>query len=85
MRVSVCSCECGCCVRVSFKICIYGLWWPSMRGGVVVGAHGDGGWVRKIPDIGGVRWDLVVFRCIGEREILGVDCGWSEFCQNSSP
>ena len=41
--------------------------------------------MRNIPDIGGVRWDLVVLRCIGEREIRGGGCGRSESCQNSSP
>lgn len=80
----MCICECGCCVRVSFNMCVCE-WWPSMRGGVVVGAHGDGGRVRNIPDIGGVRWDLVVCGCIGEREILRGSCGRSESCQYSSP
>ena len=47
--------ECECCV----SIC--GFWWPRMRGGVVVGAQGDGGRVRSIPDMGGVRWSLVGF------------------------
>ena len=56
-----------------------------MRGGDVVGAHGDGGRVRNIPGIGGVRWDLVVCGCIGEREILRGSCGRTESCQYSSP
>ena len=46
-----------------------------MRGGDVVGAHGDGGRVRNIPDIGGVRWGLDVCDCIGERELLRDSCG----------
>jgi len=32
-----------------------GLWCPRICGGVVVGAHGDGGLMRYIPDSGGVR------------------------------
>ena len=44
IRVSACSCECGCCVGVSCSMCICVLRWSSMRGGVVVGAQGDGGW-----------------------------------------
>ena len=52
-KLSVSMFECECCVYVSCRVCML---WPSMRGGVVVGAQGDGGWVRSIPDIGGVRW-----------------------------
>ena len=75
----MCVLECDCCVSM------YGFWWPSMRGGVVVGAQGGGGWVRSIPDIGGVRWSLVEFLTMGEREILVGGCGRSEFSQKSSP
>ena len=34
-------------------------WYPSMRGGVVVGAHGEGSPNRMIPERGRVRWYLV--------------------------
>ena len=54
-----------------------------MRGGVVVGAQGDGGWRSSMPDIGGVRWSVVGVLLIGESEVLvgecdrtGVVAGW---------
>ena len=40
----MCVCECVC---------------PSMRGGVAVGAHGGGAWMRTMPESGGVRWYFV--------------------------
>ena len=42
-------------------------WYPSMRGGVVVGVHGEGSLRTRIPERGGVRWDLVGNRRIGDR------------------
>ena len=30
-------------------------WWPNMRGGVAVGAHGRGGRRMTMPERGGVR------------------------------
>ena len=46
-----------------------------MRGGVVVGAQGDGGRRSSIPDIGGVRWSVVGVLLIGESEVLVGECG----------
>ena len=44
-----------------------------MRGGVVVGDQGEGGWSSSIPDRGGVRWSLFFgARRMGERVVL---CG----------
>ena len=48
-----------------------------MRGGDVVGAHGEGGCRRSIPDMGGVRWSLFGFCRIGERVVVGGGFGWS--------
>ena len=48
-----------------------------MRGGDVVGAHGEGGCRRSIPDMGGVRWSLFVICRIGERVVIGGGFGWS--------
>ena len=38
---------------------VAGMWCPRIRGGVVEGAQGDGGFIRNMPDRGGVRWVLV--------------------------
>ena len=51
------NCEGVGCEAVSWSCGILGgLWCPSIRGGSVDGAHGDGGLRRSIPDSGGVRW-----------------------------
>ena len=38
-----------------------------MRGGVGVGAHGEGSRNRRIPERGCVRWDLVGTRRVGDK------------------
>ena len=46
---------------------------------LIEGAQGDGGFIRNIPDRGGVRWVLVGLRGIGETAFgLGVviPCMW---------
>ena len=63
-------CACVCCVGF-----MCGLWCPSMRGGDVFGAHGEGGCRRSIPDMGGVRWSLFRVCRIGEREVIGLGLG----------
>jgi len=70
-KYSVCECMCGCVVCWGF---ICGLWCPSMRRGDVVGDHGGGSWVVGVLGGVGVRWGLVEYRMIGERE-NGI-CGW---------
>ena len=53
-----------------------------MRGGVVVGAQGDGGRWSSIPEKGGVRWSLDVGALgIGDRVLGVVAC----LSQNSGP
>ena len=47
-----------------------------MRGGDVVGAHGESGCRRSITDMGGVRWSLFCVRRIGEREVISLGFGW---------
>ena len=54
-------------MSISYCESLIGLWCPSMRGGVVVGAQGEGGRRRSIPDRGGVRWSCVGDLRIGER------------------
>ena len=63
-------------VSESFRLCVgrvVGLWCPSIRGGVVDGAQGEGGLRRSIPDSGGVRW----WGRIGERVFAVGGSGWS--------
>ena len=63
------------CVRVCCVGLMCGLWCPSMRGGDVVGAHGEGGCRRSIPDMGGVRWSPFDVCRIGERVVIGFGYG----------
>ena len=78
MRGCVCWCcvlfvfVCVCCVELD---CVWVIWCPSMRAGDVVGAHGEGGCRRSIPDMGGVRWSLFCVCRIGEREVIGLGLG----------
>ena len=46
-----------------------------MHGGVVVGTHGEGSPNRRIPERGGVRWDLVGTRRIGDGDVVVIDVG----------
>ena len=61
---------------VSFIVWVFELYFwcgyvcPRMRGGVVDGIHGEGGFIRKIPDSGGVRWCLVGLSGIGEGDCV---------------
>ena len=48
-----------------------------MRGGVVDGIQGEGGFIRRIPDSGGVRWCLVGLCSIGEGVCVVGLVGWS--------
>ena len=75
-KYSVCGCGCVCVVCCGFVI--FGLWCPSMRRGDVVGDHGGGSWVLVVFGGVGVRWGLVEFRIIGERE--NDICGWFGVC-----
>ena len=58
---------------------VFGLWYPSMSGGVVVDDQGEGGCRRRMPDRGGVRWRFGdETRRIGERIVAFDDgCGRS--------
>jgi len=74
-KYSVCECVCVCVVCWGF---VFGLWCPSMRRGDVVGDHVGGSWVIVVFDGVDVRWGLVEYRIIGERE-NGI-CGWFGVC-----
>ena len=51
-----------------------------MRGGDVVGDHGEGGCRRSIPVRGGARWGVVEVRRIGEGVVVvAVDGGNFDF------
>lgn len=57
-KVSVLSDVRMCRVSLSVTdvgVFMIGLWCPRIRGGVVEGAQGDGGFMRNMPDRGGVR------------------------------
>jgi len=69
--MSVCVCVC-----LTFKVfvCCGGeceLWCPDIRGGVVIGSQGDGGFRRSMPDRGGVCWCFFGIRYIGDRVVGG--------------
>ena len=55
------------------------MWCPDIRGGVVIGSQGDGGFRRSMSDRGGVCWCFFGIRYIGDRVVGGgivvIGCG----------